>query len=146
MKILLQKKLKKMKKSFFSIKNAIVITALSVLSTAQVKAQTLSVVAGTGGGGYSGDYGLAINATFHNPGGCAVDAVGNIYIADINNYVIRKVNHSTGIITTYVGTGSTGVAIDGVAGTSSPIRYALQLATDNAGNFDLQRRMGWNYL
>lgn len=63
--------------------------------------QTVVTVAGTGNSGYSGDGGSAINATFVNPFGVAVDSNGNVYISDVVPNVVRKV--SGGIISTYAG-------------------------------------------
>lgn len=72
----------------------------------------ITVVAGNGTNGFSGDDGLATNAQLSQPFGIAVDPEGNVYIADSGNNRIRKV--SNGVITTFVpGLGSpTGVAVD----------------------------------
>src|SRR5207249_321105 len=60
---------------------------------------TLTVVAGTGVGGYSGDNGPATSAKLNYPTGLALDASGNLFIADSQNFRIRRVT-SAGIITT----------------------------------------------
>ena len=60
----------------------------------------ISTVAGTGSYGYSGDGGLATSAKLYYPFGVAIDASGNIYIADTYNSRIRMVTLSTGIIST----------------------------------------------
>jgi polygalacturonase/sugar lactone lactonase YvrE len=63
-----------------------------------------TVVAGINGkSGYAGDGGPALSATMSNPRKIAVDSFGNVYIADFNNSVIRKVNAATGVITTVAG-------------------------------------------
>lgn len=67
---------------------------------------TISTVAGNGGAGFGGDGGKAIRATLNKPTGVAVDTNGDIYIADNENNRIRKVDGSTGVITTFAGTGS----------------------------------------
>ncbi len=67
---------------------------------------TLTVVAGNGTVGFSGDGGPATNASLGGPTGVAVDAAGNLFIATSNHH-IRKVD-TTGIITTVAGTGPTG--------------------------------------
>jgi sugar lactone lactonase YvrE len=64
----------------------------------------VTIVAGTGKRGYSGDGGPAASAQLCNPMGIAVDAAGNVYIADTGNNRIRKVT-SAGIITTVAGGG-----------------------------------------
>jgi len=70
----------------------------------KIAAGTISLVAGTGARGYSGDGGLATNATFGQfIGGLAIAPSGNIYISDTYNAVVRKITVSTGIITAYAG-------------------------------------------
>jgi trimeric autotransporter adhesin len=79
--------------------------------------QVLTLVAGTGTPGYSGDNGPAASAQLNKPSGMAVDSAGNLYIADSGNNRVRKV--SNGVITTVSGGGAgaqlsnpTGVAVD----------------------------------
>jgi len=60
----------------------------------------ISSVVGNGMTGYSGDGSAAAAAQLNNVGGFAFDSYGNLYVSDSNNYVIRKVNMATGIITT----------------------------------------------
>ncbi len=67
-----------------------------------------TVYAGGNGPGYSGDGGAAIAAKLNHPEGIALDRAGNLYIADTDNYRIRKVSKA-GIITTVAGTGSKGL-------------------------------------
>ena len=64
---------------------------------------TVTTVAGSGIGGYSGDNGPAASAELSGPLGVAVDQAGNIYIADANNNAVRKIAASTGVITTILG-------------------------------------------
>ena len=69
----------------------------------------ISTIAGTGLSGYSGDGGLATEATLSLPQGIDVDPrTGNLYIADTRNSAIRMIAKSTGIITTIAGTGTRG--------------------------------------
>jgi len=70
----------------------------------------ITTIAGTGAAGYSGDGGPATIAKLNHPTGVAVDSAGNIYIGDAVNHRVRKVNTS-GIITTFAGTGSPGTFI-----------------------------------
>lgn len=65
-----------------------------------------------GNGGYSGDNGSAVNAQLWNPNGVALDAAGDIFIADTFNNVVREVNATTGVITTVAGDGSLGYSGD----------------------------------
>lgn len=74
---------------------------------------TISTYAGTGTAGYTGDGGAATAARVRNPEGMGVASNGNLYISDVGNNVIRKVDFITGVITTVVGTGTAGNAGDG---------------------------------
>src|SRR5471032_1497856 len=74
--------------------------------------------------------GPATLARFNNPAGVAIDSTGtNMYIADANNHVIRKVVISTGITTTLAGTGSAGSA-DNTTGTSATFNFPQGVAID----------------
>ena len=72
----------------------------------EVNAQTgdITTIAGNGTPGYSGDGGPATAAVLNSPEGVAVDASGDLFIADSGNDVIREVNLTTGTITTVAGT------------------------------------------
>ena len=99
----------------------------------------ITTVAGTGRrsryyGRGTGDGGLAIKATFYYPGGIALDASGNIYVADTLNYVIRMITKSTGIITKVAGTGISSYTGDGGLATSATIGLCFGVALDASGN------------
>ena len=94
----------------------------------------ITTVAGNGTFGFSGDGGSAISAQLQGPQDVAVDGSGNLYIADLGNYVIRKVNASTGIITTVAGNGTSGFSGDGGSATSAQLTAPLGVAVDNSGN------------
>lgn len=72
----------------------------------------IATIAGIGDRGFSGDGGLAIEAKLSRPQGLAVDDLGNVYIADSDNHVIRRVD-THGLITIVAGTGKTGNSGDG---------------------------------
>src|SRR5438445_11718203 len=76
----------------------------------------ITTVAGNGSFGFAGDGGAATSASVSGPAGVAVDASGNLYIADHYNHRIRKVDAATGIITTVAGDGRPSFAGDGGAG------------------------------
>jgi len=94
----------------------------------------ISTVAGNGIGGYSGDGDAATSAEMNRPGGVALDAAGNLYIADIGNNRIRKVDATSGIITTVAGNGTQGYSGDGDAATSAQLAWPYGVAIDAAGN------------
>ena len=93
----------------------------------------ISTFAGNGTCGYSGDNGPAAKAQLTQPEGLAMDRLGNLYISDFSNGVIRKVD-STGVITTFAGNSTASSLGDGGAATSAQITGPQGLAFDNAGN------------
>jgi sugar lactone lactonase YvrE len=93
----------------------------------------ITTVAGNGIAGYSGDGGAATSAQLYHPYGVAVDAAGNLYIADTSNHRIRRVTPG-GIITTVAGNGIAGYSGDGGAATSAQLSYPDGMAVDAAGN------------
>jgi Secretion system C-terminal sorting domain/NHL repeat len=97
------------------------------------KAQIISTVAGNGFIGYSGDGGPATLAELHVPTGVSVDKYGNIYIADLYNGVIRKVD-VLGSISTIAGIPSYGYDGDGGAATSVWLKRPYRVAVDISGN------------
>lgn len=94
----------------------------------------ITTVAGNGIAGYTGDNGVPISAEINAPYGVAVDASGNIYIADTANNCIRKVTLSTGKITTVAGNGTYGFSGDGGAATAAQLYMPTGVAVDSAGN------------
>ncbi len=96
----------------------------------------ISTVAGTGTAGYSGDNGPATSANLDGPDGITLDSLGNMYISDDFNNVIRKVTKTTGIITTIAGNGVAGYSGDNGLATSAKLNDpSLGIAFDHAGNF-----------
>ncbi len=93
----------------------------------------VTIVAGTGLPGYIGDGGPATEARFHYPAGLAVDAAGNLYIADRGNDSIRKVD-TKGVITTVAGVGTWGYGGDGGPATEAHFDSPDGIAVDPAGN------------
>ena len=83
---------------------------------------------------YTGDGGLATSATLSLPRAVAFDAAGNLYIADSNNKVIRRVDAKTQIITTVAGTGDNGYDGDGGSAVSTRLSYPTDVVVDGAGN------------
>ncbi len=91
----------------------------------------VTTVAGNGVGNFSGDFGPAVNASIWKPTGVAIDASGNLYIADLNNNRIRKVSNS--VITTIAGNGAFPFSGDGPA-TSVSLYSPSSVAVDASGN------------
>jgi sugar lactone lactonase YvrE len=93
---------------------------------------TIQTVAGNGQLGFSGDNGSATSASLALPEGVVVDSAGNIYIADVGNFRVRRV--STGnIITTVAGNGALGFSGDGGPATSAMISSPRAIAIDSTG-------------
>ena len=97
-------------------------------------AGVITTFAGTGTQGYSGDGGAAAAAQLNEPIGVALDGSGNLYIADTGNHRIRKVDASTGNISTVAGTGSGAYGGDGGPATAARIYAPASVAVDAAGN------------
>jgi len=93
----------------------------------------IATVAGVGDRGFGGDGGLAIEANLSRPQGLAVDGVGNLYIADSDNHVIRWVDIH-GIITSFAGTGEVGNSGDGGPATEAQLSDPNGVALDAEGN------------
>ena len=94
----------------------------------------ISTVVGTGTQGSTGDYGAATLALLYSPVAVAVDNSGNLYIAENGNHKVRKVIKSTGIITTYAGTGTQGSTGDGGPATLALLWSPSGIALDSSGN------------
>lgn len=93
----------------------------------------ISTIAGTGVAGFSGDGGPAINAEINTPTGVFADNNGNIFIADVGNQRIRKVNAS-GIITTVAGNGVKGYGGDGGPAIDASFYNCVRVVVDASGN------------
>jgi len=94
----------------------------------------LTVVAGNGTLGYSGDGGPATSAALNGPEGVFVDGEGNIFIADTGNSRIREVTASNGNITTVAGNGKAGYSGDGNPAISAQLNDPFGVFVDTAGD------------
>lgn len=95
----------------------------------------IKVIAGTGELGFSGDGGQAINARFGRPSAIAVDTNGNLFVADTGNDRIRRIDATTGIITTVVGGGTS--KDEGILATQVSLGKPLGVLVDKDGNIFL---------
>jgi sugar lactone lactonase YvrE len=94
---------------------------------------TIATIAGTGTAGYSGDLGPGTSAQINSPRSLAVDAAGNVYIADTANNVVRKVTPG-GTISTFAGTGTAGFSGDSGPANAAMLNAPKGLAVDASGN------------
>lgn len=93
----------------------------------------ISTLAGNGNPMFLGDNAPAKNAQL-DPNDVALDGAGNLYVADMYNHRIRKINLTTKIITTVAGIGSPGYSGDGGPATSAQLKFPTSMAVDAAGN------------
>ncbi len=93
----------------------------------------ISTIAGTGTASYSGDNDQATAASLNLPHGIVIDSNGNVFFSDLFNFRVRKITVSTGIITTYAGTGSASYSGDGGVASSAALYHPNGLSLDTSG-------------
>ena len=94
---------------------------------------TISTVAGNGGAAYTGDGAAAASAQLSGPTRVVLDTFGNIYIADAGNNAIRKIDVTTGNISTIAGTGVAGYNGDAVPANTSQLNNPMDVAVNDSG-------------
>lgn len=94
----------------------------------------ISLVAGTGLQGSTGDGGPALQASFNSLSALTIDKNDNIYITEGPSHRIRKISAATGMINTIAGTGTQGYSGDGGPATAAQLMLPAQLAVDSKGN------------
>jgi len=109
-------------------------TGNNVVREVNLATGTITTVAGDAIGGYNGDGGPATQAQLASPMGLAVDAVGDLFIADSVDSVIREVNAQTGDIRTIAGDGNTGYSGDGEPATAAELNSPEGVAVDASGH------------
>ena len=94
----------------------------------------LETVAGNGKTGFEGDGGSAMQASFNQPHEIRFDRKGDLYVVDMQNHVVRKIEMSTGIIRTVVGTGKPGYQGDGGPADRAMLRqpHSIQFGPDGS--------------
>ncbi len=97
-----------MKRTTFS--RLLLVPALLLGASASHAQGVINTIAGNGIAGFSGDGAPAISAQFNNPAGIAVNSAGDIYIADKNNSRVRLISGTSGIMSTFAGTGVFGLS------------------------------------
>lgn len=102
----------------------------------------ISTIAGTGTAGFSGDGGPAIRAQLNEPHSIGFDKADNLYICDVRNHRIRKVDMKTGNISTCAGTGERKPTPDGATLSNAPLNGPRALDFDQSGNLWVALREG----
>ncbi|MCY3005104.1 MAG: hypothetical protein NTV29_03890 [Planctomycetota bacterium] len=102
----------------------------------------ITTIAGTGNPGYSGDGRPAIEAQFKQPHSIQFGPEGDLYVCDIGNHVIRRIDSKTQIISTYAGTGLPGPTPDGAPLAATPLKGPRTIDFDSHGDLWLATREG----
>ncbi len=113
-----------------------------IVRRVDAKTGVISTVAGTGKPGFSGDGGPATEAQLKQPHSIVLDQAGNIYICDIGNHRIRKVEATTGVISTFAGTGEKKPTPDGAPLNGTPLNGPRTLDFDGRSSLYLALREG----
>ena len=102
----------------------------------------ITTIAGTGSPGYSGDGGPAIEAQFKQPHSIQFGPEGDLYVCDIGNHAIRRIDNKTQRISTYAGTGVPGSTPDGAPLRATPLNGPRSIDFDQQGDLWLATREG----
>ena len=98
-----------------------------------LKTGAISTVAGNGKKGYSGDGGPATKASMNEPYEVRFDRAGNLYVVEMQNHIVRRVDRETGVITTVAGTGNQGYGGDDGPATKAQFSRPHSIALDGKG-------------
>jgi streptogramin lyase len=104
--------------------------------------KTITTIAGTGNAGYSGDGGPAKAAQFKQPHSIQFGPNEDLYICDIGNHVIRRIDRDTQTISTFAGTGLPGPTPDGSPLVGTPLKGPRSIEFDRNGDLWLATREG----
>ena len=105
-----------------------------VIRKLNLATRQISTIAGIGFPGSVGDNGPATNARLNEPTGICADKSGNIFIAEKQNHIIRRIDAGTGIITTVAGNHNPGFFGDNGPATLGKLAYPSSVTVDNSGN------------
>ena len=106
----------------------------ALIVAAQTATLKVRTIAGTGEPGFGGDGGPALTARLNNPYGLVVGPDRALYVCDIDNHVIRRLNLRDGTITTVAGNGRRGNSGDGGPALSASLNQPYEVRFDKAGN------------
>lgn len=96
--------------------------------------KAISVIAGTGKAGYSGDGGPAVSAQMNAPHEVRFDSKGNVFVAERDNHVVRYIDMKSKVISTAAGTGMRGYSGDGGPARQAQLAQPHSIALDRADN------------
>jgi len=113
-----------------------------VVRKIDAKSQLITTIAGTGKPGFSGDTGPATAAQLNQPHSIQFDHTGDLFICDIANHRIRKINMKTNIIETYAGTGAKGPTPDNAPLKNTPLNGPRAIDFDAENNLYVALREG----
>jgi streptogramin lyase len=113
-----------------------------IVRRVDAKTKIITTVVGNGTAGFSGDGGTATQAQMNQPHSIQLDARGALYICDILNHRIRKVDLQTGVITTFAGTGEKKPTPDGAKIAGAPLNGPRAIDFDRQGDLWLALREG----
>lgn len=102
-----------------------------LIRVVDAKTGVIRTLAGTGQPGFGGDGGPAIKAAFRQPHSIALDDAGNVYVADIGNHRIRRIDARTGVIESIAGNGDKQMPQDGKPAAGNPVLGPRSLCFDN---------------
>jgi len=114
----------------------------NVVRKIDTQTHIITTIAGTGVAGYSGDGGPAVKALLKQPHSIQFGPDGSLYVCDIGNHVIRRIDMKTGIISAFAGTGKPGPTPDGSPIEGTPLNGPRSIDFDKAGNLWLVTRSG----
>jgi streptogramin lyase len=114
----------------------------NIVRKIDARTQNISTIAGNGTSGFSGDGGLATRAQLNQPHSIQLDPRDNLYICDIGNHRIRRVDLRTGFVSTFAGTGEKKAPRDGVKFSQEPLFGPRAIDFDREGNLWLALREG----
>ena len=113
-----------------------------IVRRVSAKTGTITTLAGTGKPGYGGDGGPATEALLDHPHSIELDGRGSLYIADIGNHRIRRVDLRTGVVETFAGTGEQAATPDGAPVQDTPLNGPRAIAFDSRGDMYVALREG----
>ena len=113
-----------------------------IVRRVDARTKIISTVAGSGKPGFSGDGGPAAKAQFNQPHSIAFDPQGGLFVCDIGNHRIRRIDLKNGTIETYAGTGEKKKTPDGAALAGAPINGPRAIDLDAKGNLYVVLREG----